>query len=138
MIAPLSIQTRPAEIVWATVLLCLSLAIGAIKVVYSLHLFQLTAQDVIGLPLIIILGLYVLLIWKIWQGRNWARSTLAIVLVIGLLRTATAFIPMPGLRISRVLAILHIVQLVIVLCALLLVYGSKAQNWFQPRETPVL
>jgi CDP-diglyceride synthetase len=141
MIAPLRIQTRPAEIARATGLLCLSLAIGAVKVIFSWRLFQVVAEDAIGFPFILttfILALNVLLIWKIWQGRNWARTTLLVVFIIGLMRTATALVPKLGFHASRVLAILQIVQLVIYLYALLLVYGSKAQSWFQPKETQAL
>jgi glucose-6-phosphate-specific signal transduction histidine kinase len=133
MIAPSRIQTRPAQVAKATGLVCLSLAIGLVRVIIS---WRLEPQDFPFILTAFISALNVLLIWKIWQGRNWARTTLFVIFVIALMLTANALVP--SFRVSPVRAILGIVQLVIWVCALSLVYGSKAEGWFQSKETQVL
>ena len=86
----------------------------------------------------LIFVLNVLLIWKIWQGRNWARFAVFIIFAIGVWRavadTVVALAPESGLHILRPLAILQMVQVVIFGSSLLLIYGSKNQRWFQPKE----
>jgi glucose-6-phosphate-specific signal transduction histidine kinase len=133
MIAPSRIQTRPAQVAKATGLVCLSLAIGLVRVIIS---WRLEPQDFPFILTAFISALNVLLIWKIWQGRNWARTTLFVIFVIALMLTANALVP--SFRVSPVRAILGIVQLVIWVCALSLVYGSKAEGWFQSKETQML
>jgi hypothetical protein len=135
MIAPSRIQTRPAQVAKATGLLCLGLAIGLLRVIIS---WRLEPQDFPFILSAFIFVLNVLLIWKIWQGRNWARTTLWVLFgigVIALMLTANALVP--SFRVSPVRAILGIVQLVIGVCALSLLYGSKAEGWFQSKETQV-
>ena len=130
MIAPPRIQTRPAQIAKATGLLCLSLAIRSVNLIIYWR-----SRD---FPLIMtfIFAVNVLIIWKIWQGRNWARTTLWVLFVISLMGTANALLS--SFRLSRVQAIVTTVQLVMWVCALSLVYGSKAEGWFQSKKTQVL
>ena len=75
----------------------LSLAIGLVKVIT--FPFAWTT---------LILVLNVLLIWKLWQGRNWARFTVFIIFAIGVWRavadTVVALAPESGLHIFRPLA----------------------------------
>jgi hypothetical protein len=135
------IQTRPAQIARATGLLCLGLAIGSVKLIIAWRLIESAGADAIDFPFTLttfLFALNVVLIWKIWQGRNWARTTLLVIFIIGVLNTATALEPKPGFRVSRSLAILQVAQLAISLHALLLIYGSKAKGWFQSKKTQVL
>ena len=41
----------------------------------------------------LIFVLNVLLIWKIWQGRNWARFTVFIIFAIGVWRAVADTVP---------------------------------------------
>jgi hypothetical protein len=135
------IQVRPAEIARATGLLCLSLAVGSVKVIIAWR--AITPQwksAMIDSPFTtLIFALNVLLIWKIWQGRNWARTTLLVIFVIGASRTladmAFALVRESSFHISRPWAILQMVQLVISAYVLLLIYGSKGKHWFERKRT---
>lgn len=143
IIALSRIEVRPAEVTRAAALLCLNLAIGFVKVIIA-------SRVIPGAVLLVdffspfsftiwIFVLYLLLIWKIWQGRNWARMTFFVIFVFGIARTALDLVRLvlePGRHhVSRPLAILTIVQLVISAYVLFLIYGSKSQRWFQPKET---
>jgi uncharacterized protein involved in response to NO len=131
-------QDRPAEIAWATELLCLSLAVGVVKVIVAWRVIGSTGDDAIDFPFILTALIFVLnalLIRKIWQGRNWARVTLLVMFALGVLNTAASLVPQPGLHVSLLSAILQIVQLAIYAYALLLIYGPKGKRWFQPMES---
>jgi len=93
------IQVRPTEVVTATGLLSLSLAIGVVKLILAWRLINSAGDDGIDFPFALstlIFALNVLLIWKIWQGRNWARVTLLVVFTIGALDMVTALLSTPG------------------------------------------
>jgi hypothetical protein len=129
---------RPAEIAWATELLCLSLAVGVVKVIVAWRVIGSREDDAIDFPFILTALIFVLnalLIRKIWQGRNWARVTLLVMFVLGVLNTAASLLPQPGLHLSLLSAILQIVQLAIYAYALLLIYGPTGKRWFQPIES---
>jgi len=98
------------------------LAIGLVKVIIARRILMEPCDErcdhrvpITWTTLIFVLN--VLLIWKIWQGRNWARFTIFIIFAIGVWRavadTVVALAPESGLHILRPVAILQMVQLVI-------------------------
>ena len=132
------IQVRPTEVVTATGLLSLSLTIGVVKLILAWRLINSAGDDGIDFPFALstlIFALNVLFIWKIWQGRNWARVTLLVVCTIGALDMVTALLSTPGFHVFAPLPILQIVQLAICACALLLIFGPRSRQWFRPKET---
>ena len=129
-------KTRPAQINRAIGLLCLTLTIGTLElVIISWHTWRHTQVHSVAASLgayiaiaIVFLGLCGFLIWKIAQGRNWARITWLIVFVIGLWHYPSSL--RSTFHRSPVLAILNITDTAIEVYALLLMFTSPGRSWF--------
>ena len=124
----------------------LSLAVGLVKVIIAWRAEFLWNRAMNGVIIefpftwtTLIFVLNVLLIWKIWQGRNWARFAVFIIFAIGVWRavadTVVALSPESGLHILRPLAILQVVQVVIFGYALSLIFtDQRASAGFSPKR----
>jgi hypothetical protein len=132
MITP-ALKTRPVQINRAICLLCLSLTIGTLWAVIvlwdtwrSIEVPDVAVFLAVGITTFAVLSAF--LIWKVAQGRNWARITLLIFFVIGLWQYPSSL--RYNFHRSPVLAILYVTETAIEIYALLLVFTTPGRGWF--------
>jgi hypothetical protein len=73
------------------------------------------------------------LIWKIGQGRNWARITYLLLFIVGLL--ASPFVLWSTFQRSAGSAYVSIALIAIEGYALLLLFRPSARGWFDQKKT---
>jgi hypothetical protein len=126
-------STRPQDVNWSISLLLASLAIGPIVTVIDLsHLKSLGPIQKIILDAAITFLLLGFLIWKMAQGRNWARITLLVFFLLGL--PFYFFFVRAEFSRSSILAMLSILQALLQAAGLLIAFVAPAKYWF---KTPV-
>lgn len=126
---------KPQSLTIAVNLLWASLAVGVLKVATTFIIPGLRNPNVSpGFALTIllfVLGVFVLLVWKISIGRNWARITFLILTILGaypslrFLSHEFAMSPMYGAA--------SLVQIGLQLCAIVLLFVKPASDWFRAR-----
>jgi hypothetical protein len=122
-------KTKPPEIRRATNLLWVSLAVGLVKT--SLQWPYLAARASIaftGFILVFTLAIVGFLVWKIGQGRNWARIVFLVFSVLGFL--PFLFVLRSEFARSPALGTLSVLQVGLQLFALLLIFTSPGKEWF--------
>ncbi len=126
----LAMTNNPWHVEWFVLLSCLSLAIGALKVPMDWN--YLTTIGPISSVLFIMVstvGIIALLIWKISQRRKWARITLLILFVLGML-PFTSTVRSEFAR-STTLGALSIVQALLQGASLVLLFTRTTNEWFR-------
>jgi hypothetical protein len=84
-IEPTANTERPKEVTWAALLLSASLIIGGIRAISDLtHKVSGASFFVAVLILLVFLGVFFFFVSKIAAGRNWARLTLLVLLILQL------------------------------------------------------
>lgn len=125
---------KPAEIDKATFLLWLSLGIGVLKTALDWpHLEAMSrSTNFFVSTMVFTFAVLALLFWKVGQGRNWARITLLVFFIIGVV---------PGVLILRsdfqrstVIAVLDALQTLLQIYPLWLVFTAPGRNWFTSRR----
>jgi len=79
--------------------------------------------------LLFTIAIVAFLIWKVSQGRNWARITVLVFFVIGLL--PSYFIVRSELGRSTSLGVFSILQAALQAYSLMLVFTTPAKQWFR-------
>ena len=120
---------RPRPVVYAVVLLWISLVLG-VPVVYWEH--QRTPAEVAPfywVPAVLILGLVIVVNIFIWRGRNWARIVALVLVVISFL----SFLGTMGEILSHpaIEFVLNIVTLAIDAVAMYLLFTKPGVLWFR-------
>jgi hypothetical protein len=126
------LKERPAEVNRATALLSATLVIGMGKAVAD---WQHLSRAGVLFTLVVSafnLALFGLLFWKIHKGRNWARITFLVLLVLGLL--PYGFMLRSELHRSPWLGLIGILQTTIQLYAVALLCTSPGKEWFRPAQ----
>ena len=127
---PSPVEARPRQIEWFVVLQCASLALGALKL--PLNWTHLIGRASV-VSLVFVLGFTTALIgfltWKVTQGRNWARITLLVLFLIGVL--PFVYNVRSELARSVGLATISIVQAALQGLSLALVFTSPVNEWFR-------
>lgn len=128
----------PVEIRRAVGVLWLSLALGSIGAL--IHDWLRVSRNGMGFVVFVQIfsyGLWALLIWKISQGRMWARITWLVIFACGAL--ATVFLALGAMGGSRIAAkslnspfsdVIVVVQIAIQSYATVLLFSRKAGTWF--------
>ena len=132
--ADLVLTVRPNSITWSTRLLWFALFLSGLNVTLNSSRFVLTGPLLAGavIGVLLSLGLIAWLTIKIYQGRNWARITLLIVILIGLPRFITQ---LPALyERSFVVAAIAVLISVLELVALGLTFVGPGSHWFRRRK----
>jgi len=131
-------KQRPAPIRIAVRMLYAALLLGGLRsgaeaLTTSILLGR---QFLVFMFLIIIaaLGLMAWLIWKVGQGKNWARVTLLVLFLFTLITSAVPLVAAIPLR--PVSGGLGVVQLTLQFGALLLLFQKEAAAWFGPGAKP--
>jgi len=121
--------TRPPIVTKALVLLYIALGIGPIRIVMEVPGVS-TAVAII--PALILTALLAGFVYLIGTGRNWARITLLVLVLIGI-----PFSVAPLLEIFRtnfVSGVLGLVQAVLQIVALVFLFQKQSSEWFKARS----
>ena len=120
---------RPREVSTATRLSIASLALGVLVDALLWRFLISTASVSFTLTVqILTVALLGWLIYKVWQGRNWARITLLIFWLLGLLfwvPTLSKFF-----EVSPTAGCVNVAQAILQGVALYLVFSSPGRTWF--------
>jgi len=126
----LHMATKPREVDWAISLMLAALAIGPITTAMDWsHLKSLGPIQRLVLDGVVTLLLLSYFIWKVSQGRNWARITLVVFFLLGL--PFYFFYVRAQAGRSAILAILSILQALMQGTGLLLTFVAPAKDWFK-------
>jgi hypothetical protein len=124
------VEAKPRQIKWFVVLQCASLGLGALKL--PINWTHLTGRASV-VSLVFVLGFTTALIgfltWKVTQGRNWARITLLVLFLIGVL--PFAYNVRSEFARSVSLATISIVQAALQGLSLALVFTSPVKECFR-------
>ena len=123
---------RPFQVTMAARLLMGSLALGVVT--DALLWSRLTSRTSVGFVLGVQAVTVALILWltyKIWQGRNWARVTQAVLTVAGL----PFYIPtLKGyFSISAAAGSVSALQTALQLVAIYLIFIGPGRKWFKAR-----
>jgi hypothetical protein len=123
-------MAKPRQVVWATSLLWTSLALGLFTTVLDWS-YERSLAPVSKLVSDLALTFLFLsfLIWKISQGRNWARIVYLVLFLFGGVFYFT--FAAAAIRRSTAVAFLTILQGVMQFAALVLVFGVPGKDWFK-------
>ena len=123
---------KPRTVTLAVNLLWASIAIGLVKIPLDLPaLAAIPHPGIVWTVIALLLAFFCLLIWKISQGRNWARITYLVFFLIGLIPAIPTLLDELGR--SPVLAVLSIAQFIMQGYAVFLVFANPGKNWFQKK-----
>ena len=70
--------------------------------------------------------------YKIGQGKNWARITLLILFVIGML--GFPFVILNEFQMSPIIGIVSIAQMLIQLYVLVILFSGQSKEWFRRQK----
>jgi hypothetical protein len=124
---------RPREVSIATRLSVVSLALGVLSSVLLWRFMTSTAP--VGFILTVQIFTFALLGWlihKTWQGRNWARITLLVIVVLGL----PFYVPnvRKFFAVSPTAGYVNVAQSILQVVALYLLFISPGRVWFNRRS----
>jgi hypothetical protein len=121
---------KPKPVSTGSVILSLALVAGLAMVVLERTYYHSGLLDAFTLPLeIVVYGALALLIVLISSGQGWARFVLGALLLVGLVLGVPVILK--ALPVNAVLGGLGIAQIALVLLALLLLFGGRANAWYR-------
>lgn len=126
-------MSRPSTIGVALGLLWVGLAIGPIKLLFNWA--YLVSRSGVAVNVFIVgvgLAFYCFFIWKIGEGKNWARIAFLVLFVLGV--APYIFILRSEFARSPLLGTMSIVQAGIQAAALYLLFTSPGSEWFRQRK----
>ena len=124
---------KPVAVRRAIGLLWASLAIGALKT--PLDWAYLTSRASVAFNAFVIIFTFAItafFIWKIGQGRNWARIIFLVLFLLGVV--PFVFIVRSEFARSPASGLLSSVQSGLQAVAFFLIFTSPGKEWFQPRR----
>lgn len=125
---------KPQSVRLAVNLLWASLAIGVVKSATDLdYLSRVGPAAFVFFVMACTLAVMAFLFCKIGAGRNWARITLLVLFILGIVPT----LPLLFAEFARspVRGVLSLVQLAIQACALFLMFTKPGSDWFRKEKT---
>lgn len=131
-----SSMEKPIEVTRAVQLLYASLGVGIVKsVVDFAHLSSEVHLMFILFVMILTFALLFFFIWKISDGRNWARIVFLILFLLGLPMSIPIYLEEIGRNLF--LAILTSIQIIIQIVAIYLMFMKNSNPWFRVRKVHV-
>jgi hypothetical protein len=134
------IVARPLTVTRAVQLMWVAMGLGVVNLVFSwetltaLEDVPAEAASFVKIFVVVVLalsfGFYALIIWKMGQGRHWARVVLMIMLLLSLLTNPFA----RGSQVGVVAATAGILAFVLEVIAVVLVFLSASEEYFQRRR----
>jgi hypothetical protein len=153
--------SRPKRVLVAITLLYAALGIGVTRIVLDLYLvypisgpsWLMTMANKTGiawlLPIVVILSgfvtitLFLVIIYLIGQGKNWARISVLVLWLIGILLFLSAIPLRRFLAAHPISGMFALLQYVLQVVALVLLFQNESNRWFrksvdpaQPMDTP--
>jgi hypothetical protein len=127
--------SKPKAVAIAVLILWLALAIGLISLVVRLsQTAQPVSSGLLYSILAIAFAVMAFFVYKISQGRNWARITYLVLMLLGMFRTVPSLVSAidraPGA--GALSAIVVVAQLV----AIALLFTGSSNAWFRRRREP--
>ena len=121
----------PKKVKQSAYMVYASLGVGLIKSgLYETLTTQKILSDstslTVGIVTILLIGL---LGYMIGQGKNWARITLLILFVIGMI--GYPFIVLTEFRANSIIGIVSVIQMLIQLYVLIILFSGKTNDWFK-------
>jgi hypothetical protein len=126
-------MSRPSTIGLALGLLWVGLVIGPLKLV--LNWAYLVSRSGVAFNVLVVgvaSAFYCFLVWKIGEGKNWARIAFLALFVLGV--APYIFILRSEFARSPLLGTMSILQAVIQGSALFLLFTSPGNEWFRQRK----
>lgn len=121
---------KPVEVSRAVNCLWVSLALGFVKALTDMqHLSAQAAPVFTNFILVTVIAIGALLIYKTGQGKNWARITYLVLMVIGSLPSLPLVLAEFGR--SPVLGAFSIIQIGLQVFALWLLFTNPGKVWFK-------
>jgi phosphatidylserine synthase len=131
---PARVNTKPRQIKWFIGLQCLALAVSPLVLYLNWAHTRLQSAVVSIGVLLFITALLALLIWRASQGKNWARITLLVLFLIGLL--PFAFTVRSEFSRSVGLASLSVLQAALQGASLVILFTRPVNPWFRRAPQP--
>jgi hypothetical protein len=132
---PATVTTiRPAAIGQALALFWASLGLGFVKLPLDWHTSR-PKPRLSSIPLLLssLLPSLFFFIWKIGQGKNWARIVFLVLFVLG--TVPFIFILRSALARSMVSGLVSILQMGLQVVGFFLIFASPGKEWFQARRS---
>lgn len=124
-------EGRPLAVARAVNCLWASLGLGLVKTIFDMqHLSAQATPAFTNFILLAVFGITALFIYKMAQGRNWARITYLVLTALGLL----PWLPMAEFARSPVLGAFSALQFGLQALALCLLFTRPAKLWFKPGQ----
>ncbi len=126
-------KSRPHKVSIALTLLWIVIAVGVISSIFNFSSsLEIANASGLGLGWLIftLYFTYVLLaffIWKIGQGRNWARITYLVLFIIGVPFTIYGYLTS---EVSTLSIVLGIAGMIVQIVALVFLFQEKSSEWF--------
>ena len=121
---------RPSDVTRAVQLLYASIAIGFVSSIFGIT-YEISGASIFFalVPLILFFGLFAFLVFKISQGRNWARITFLVIFLLGVPFAIPMY--MQELRRNFLLGSLSIFIALLQLVAVYLLFRKNSNLWFK-------
>lgn len=147
--------SRPKRVLVAIILLYAALGIGVTRILLELYsgypisgpswLMTMVNQTRIArlLPVVVILSgfvtitLFLVIIYLIGQGKNWARISLLVLWLIGILLFLSAIPLRRFLAAHPISGMFALLQYVLQVVALVLLFQNESSRWFRKSVDPV-
>ena len=126
----MGIYAKPQHIIQVTYLIAFSLAAGILKSMLDYKFILSSAPVMVSLiAMIFTIFIILLLAYKIWYGKNWARITLAVLFVVGVYPA----ILLISAEVERniLVALCSGVQILTQATVLVLLYMPSSNRWFK-------
>lgn len=128
-------KSRPGKVSTALYLLWIALFVGIIASAFnfSSSLEIANAPPGFGLGVVIFILCFGFLlsaffIWKIGQGRNWARITYLVLFILGI---PVVIYTLLTIKVSTFLIIMQIAHTIVSLVALVFLFQKQSSDWFK-------
>ena len=123
---------RPPQVVWAIRLLIFSYLFGVSVIIMNWNYYealQAVGKTIFGQAVGIAIGAWIY--YKVWQGRNWARITLLVFTVLGILGWIAVRITGITANAPAMIRASSIVGLIISVVVVWLLFFSPGKAWFR-------
>ena len=133
-------KSRPDKVSTAIILLWIVIAAGVISSIFNFSSsLEIANASGFGLGWLIftLYFTYLLLaffIWKIGQGRNWARITYLVLFILGVPMTIYSYLIS---AISTLSIILGIAGAIVQIIALIFLFQKQSSDWFKSKKKKV-
>jgi CDP-diglyceride synthetase len=121
---------KPKDIYWAISIFFTSIVVGLTAIYFNNRENDSSVTKIIS-PIIFV-SLIGFILYKIFAGKNWARITLLVLMVLGLLALPYALIIY--FQSSHLSFSLVIFQVILACAAMIILYERRCDDWFEMKK----